>query len=430
MDINTFYLNKINERKKINRDRNIVFRGFYTGCLDSGNLGDDILFKIFIEFLKKTIDKKYNVNCFLEESLLKWTFGKNWVSGCNIGVIGGGSLIHPEEISYTIGVLKNEKKLLAKFCFGTGISDTANFKIPEKNRNVLLSGKTKDVDFPVNDLMKINIDSISCCNIGGVRGPLDIKIAKFINKKFSKEFIYDPGILLSGLFSYKNNPDSKNIGINLAEVTGEGRIGIKNESYDDYRKRLVDSVFNLCIWILDRGYNIIFYSMGEGERGIHEELIGMINDIDKYKDIDILCKSFIYGEIGELAEFCSDLKFCIATRLHANILLNSFNIPSICLAYNIKSLNYMMSIESDDLIIPTNSKLNLKNLVNKFIKLEREYESKRDNLKKNIKRANTLYNNQFKKLIEMLNIKEPKKVWIYYNEINTIYGAYEIKIEI
>jgi hypothetical protein len=430
MDINTFYLNKINEGRKINRDRNIVFKGFYTGCLNSGNLGDDVLFEIFMGFLKKAIDKKYNVNCFLEESLLKWTLGNNWVKSCNIGVIGGGSLIHPEEISYTIGVLKNEKKLLAKFCFGTGISDTANFKIPEKNRNVLLSGKTKDVDFPVNDLMKINIDSISCCNIGGVRGPLDINIAKSINKKFSKPFIYDPGILLSGLFSYKNNLDSKNIGINLAEVTGEGRIGIKNESYDDYRKRLVDSIFNLSIWILDRGYNIIFYSMGEGEREIHEELIRMIKNIDKYKNVDILCKSFSYVEIQPLVEFCSDLKFCIATRLHANILVNSFNVPSICLAYNIKSLNYMMSIESEDLIIPTNSKLNSKNLVNKFIKLEREYESKRFNLKKNIKRANTLYSNQFKKLIEILNVKNPKKVWIYYNQIDTIYGAYEIKIEI
>jgi hypothetical protein len=36
----------------------IDIKGFYTGCINSGNIGDDILYQIFIFLLKRSLSKK------------------------------------------------------------------------------------------------------------------------------------------------------------------------------------------------------------------------------------------------------------------------------------------------------------------------------------------------------------------------------------
>jgi hypothetical protein len=400
-------------------------RGFYSGCVKSGNLGDDILFIIFLNIFSKVITSKYKKECKIIKKNLDWGKYDNWIGFCRIGVIGGGSVIHPEEISYTNGVRINNNIVKNRFAFGTGITDTPKFRIPEKNRIDLIEGRTNNVDFPVNPLMKYNIEGVNLCNYGGLRGPLDVNIARSINPKFNKEYIYDPGLIISGLVDIKKI-NSNVIGINLAEVSGDNRISKKSETHSDYNKRVYSVIYNFCCWAIQNKYDLHFYSFGNGDSHIHQNIIERIRKKKKKGKIDFTCLNT--SNLEEISKVLSTFKFCVSHRLHSNILVNSFFIPTICMGYNIKALNYMKSIECEDLFIPTNENFTLDNIIKKVNLLENNFILYEKKLEEHVQKSLGLYTTEFLKIVDSFGINQIEHIEINYDILSNIYGIYEINI--
>ena len=405
---------------------NKFIRGFYSGCVKTGNVGDDILFLIFVKFLSLCIYKKYNINCVIEKKYIPWGRDKNWIKHCSIGVVGGGSIIHPEEISYTNGIENNKDSLRSTFIFGTGISDSSKYRIPYDNRIELIGKKTDDVFFPINELMEYNINSINRAIFGGLRGPLDVKIAKSVLPNFSKSYIYDPGILMSKLIENECVHERNNIGINLADVSGDNRISKEGESYEDYMERILSVIKEFSSWCLNEGYNLYFYSLGSGDLLLHKKMIDILSINFPDNNIKIICLDV--EKMEEMASVFNSFKFCISLRLHSNILVNSFNIPTICLAYNMKALNYMKSIDCEDLLIPTNEDLNFINLKNKFIYLELNYDNFVNKLKYHTNKSYEIYYTEFSKMLDVYDFNSVENIKINYEVIDNNYGIYDIEI--
>jgi len=171
----------------------------YKGCVISGNLGDDILFDIFKELIIIILQKKFNIkeNIIINNKNKKINY-KNY----DIFVVGGGSLIHPSEITYTSFDHQYDKIL---FINGTGITDCNEIKNKE-NINLY------NLD---NLLFKHNFIEINFTNIhnykkiyGGFRGILEKNMySTYFNDKNidykNIDYINDIGLLSSIL--YKDN---------------------------------------------------------------------------------------------------------------------------------------------------------------------------------------------------------------------------------
>lgn len=404
-----------------------LIRGFYSGCVKSGNLGDDILFIIFVKLLSRVIKEKYLIECESYKKPIKWTKNNKWLSTCNIGVVGGGSVIHPEEISYTNGIKNYRKNIKTSLIFGTGISDSHKFRIPEKNRKDIISGKTELVDFPCNDLMIYNIKSVNDADFGGLRGPLDINIAKKILPEFSKNYIYDPGIIFYKIVEEKNKKsDKKIIGINLAEITGESRISKRGEKYENFTDRIKEEIEKFCRFGIKKGYEIHFYSFCKGDSDIHIDIIRKLSKDFPNKKFGFDC--LVEYSTEKICEILSSFSMGVSLRLHSNILLNSLGVPTICLAYNIKSINYMKSIECEDLFIATNSDLTFSNIKSKFSYLEKNYDLFINKIEHHRKNAYEIYYKEISKMLDKLDFKDVENAEVFYDVFNHNYGIYEIKI--
>jgi hypothetical protein len=416
----------IKKKSPITDYNNDVICGFYTGCVDSGNIGDDILFNIFINLLKKTIINGFNSECEIKNNNKILKIKKSlWMSKSKMGIIGGGSLIHPEEISYTVPLLLMEDYINRGLIFGTGISDTPKFKISEETRKNLLDYNFIDIEFPINNLMIKNIEIIKKIKNGKLRGPIDNIIAGINPSDFS----YDPGLIAGKYINYnKIEREDKAIGINLCNVTSSNKISKKNESFEKYTNRIVKEIVKFCDFCLKMEYNIYFYSMAKGEEFLHKDVISKL----KYKgNLEGRVKAYNYMTSENLLSLISSFRFTVSLRLHGNILANSVLTPSINMFYNFKGLNYMESTNQRLLGIPTNESLNCDNLILKLIYLEKNYDSIVKNIKSHINRADSIHTKSLLKVLKNIKLKNNDKYIIEFGNADQLCSVFNInKIKI
>jgi hypothetical protein len=76
----------------------VGIKGFYTGCINSGNIGDDLLYKIFILLLRRSLIKKFKTVEIFKNSFKVGAL--SWRDISDIRVIGGGTLIHNYDNTY------------------------------------------------------------------------------------------------------------------------------------------------------------------------------------------------------------------------------------------------------------------------------------------------------------------------------------------
>ena len=213
----------------------------YKGCVISGNLGDDILFDIFKELIIIILKKKFNIkeNTIIINEKNKEINYKDY----DIFVIGGGSLIHPLEITYTSFDYQYDKIL---FINGTGITDCNEIKNKE------------DINLYNSDnlLFKHNFIEINFTNIynykkiyGGFRGILEKNMySTYFNDK-NIDYINDIGLLSSIL--YKNNNitinlfNRKIILINPILISGLDCFKEENIDLHTYNKYIDECLFKL-----------------------------------------------------------------------------------------------------------------------------------------------------------------------------------------
>jgi hypothetical protein len=424
-------------------------KGYYTGCVNSGNMGDDILFPIFISSLSKAIEKKYGVKPTVWNRQIYCKNLGNWYKRSLFAVMGGGSVVHPEEISYTapIGNFQNYDRI--SLVFGTGISDSNNFKIINETQHqdgyrdgylsndqygdsISIAGYP-DLYFPLNETMKFNLDTVHNCNYGGLRGPLDVKIAKSYFPYFNKNFIYDAGLTAASHIPKSNlilpvPTNEKIVGINLAQVSGSNKISIGDETNIKFNRRMIEIVSKFCQFVIDNGYVIFFYPMSRGELDMHLEILNKIKN-----GTHLVGRKIFYMNTAlsnqDMMKLISSFRIAVATRLHANVLANSLSIPTINLMYNYKSINYQESIGMRKYGITTNQKLSSSNIIDKFIQIENNYDLIKKQLNTHIKKANALHAYHIDKLLAKMNVPLNGKITINYCAYNGTIGLIEIKDE-
>lgn len=402
-------------------DSNLI-KGFYTGCVKSNNIGDDILFFVFLHLLKNTIESKFNSLCQIKEvPELGVVEGKGWINQSGIGVIGGGSLIHPGEMSYTIPVLNINDFENRSLVFGTGVSDSPDYQIPYNNRQKILSYDFSDIGFPMNPLMVKNSEIIKKIKNGGLRGPIDSRILGIDGEKY----IYDPGLIAGKMIPFnKEIKRSNTIGINLCHVTGDNRISKPGEDFISYTRRIFSEIVDLCRILLDSGYNINFYSMAKGEEKIHEKLLESTDLIKKYGDKITIHN---YLDFSSLLSLLSGFKISLALRLHGNILANSVETPSINLMYNFKALNYMESTNQRCLGIPTDQNLTSANLIERINYIEKNYKGLLKNLREHTKNAKKLHSESLEAVLKNVGILSEYSYQLEHNNTHSLYSIFQIK---
>lgn len=401
---------------------NNLIKGFYTGCVKSDNIGDDILFFVFLYLLKKTIESKFNSSCQIKENPeLGVIEGEGWINQSGIGVIGGGSLLHPEEISYTVPVLNINGFENRSLIFGTGVTDSPNYQIPYHNRKKILSYDFSDIGFPMNPLMIKNSEIIIKIKNGGLRGPIDCRILGVSEE----EFIYDPGLIAGEMLPFtKKEKKRDTIGINLCYVSGNNRISKPGEDFESYTKRVFSEIVDLCQTLLDSGYSINFYSMAKGEEEAHQKLLESTDLIKKYEEKIIIHD---YLDFPSLLSLLSGLRFSLALRLHGNILANSVETPSINLMYNFKALNYMESTNQRYLGIPTDQNLTSANIIERINYVEKNHKDLVKNLRDHIKKAKKMHSESLESVLKNIGINSEISYQVEHNNTHSLYSIFQIK---
>lgn len=368
-------------------------KGFYNGCIKSGNIGDDIIFDIFFKLIEKRLRLRFKKDVIITKEKINQD-NEYWRNNSEIGVIGGGTILHGYDSSYIAGVPNAKIPII----FGTGV--LSDLSINENIDNIN-NGKFKELKYThlpslVNILNKINNSML-----GGLRGPLSIEIIKEINKDYSKDFLYDAGILAGLVYKGSINDsiphqEKDTIGINITRVVGPQRLGESdNESIELYNYRLNNVIFDTCKRILQKGYNISFFDMGCDGRYNDEICAHLIKDNSFYIDKIKSYKS--NGNWNDLLDILSMCYTTIGTRLHASILSAAVGVPFIGVSYCLKNHDFAESIGLGYTSIPTcsissdkimdmieivkDNYLNIKNIIENHIsKAAEKYNSLIDNI--------------------------------------------------
>jgi hypothetical protein len=387
----------------------------YKGCVISGNLGDDILFDIFKELIIIILKKEFNIK---ENKIINNNKKEINYKDYDIFVVGGGSIIHPLEITYTSFAAQYDKIL---FINGTGITDCNEIKNKE---NIDLY----NLD---NLLFKNNFIEKNFTNIhnykkiyGGFRGILEKNMyTSYFNDK-NIEYINDIGLL--SYILYKENDDininsfnRKIILINPIRIGGLDCLKEKDIDFNTYNKYIDECLFEFSKYLIENNYFVYILDFSNNlNQYYYEQIINRLDEvnrnyIDYYKSINKIT--------NDILNIIKKSHIMIGTRLHSNIISNSLLIPSLNICYGIKSINYAITNNLENYSLTTYRKdLNLNNLIHKFNDLELNYENIKDILSININKTyNHYYENLNNMLSKLFNKDFYKNIEINYEKDNS-----------
>lgn len=391
----------------------------YRGFVIAGNIGDDILFFIFCKMVS-IVMKKYRT---IDD--ISFIHGFK-LTDYDVEVLGGGSIIHPLETQFTNF---NFKKIL--FINGTGTTDC---NIIDKKIIKMIDNDSiiDEISTYKDDRMSLNCNNIlkMTKKFGGVRGIYEKKVYRnHTNNDIS--VINDIGILASIL--HKNTTikiDShgrKIVLVNPIKIGGVDALKDENMTYEEYNayidKVLID--FSLLmindksffVYIADFTNNRSEYYYNKIQGMLTKEnkkYVGYFNVTNNFENsLSVIKQSYIV----------------IGTRLHTNIIANSFDIPTISIAYGVKHINYNITNNLNEFYVPTYtkyltvSKLNeiMDNIVNNYSKIKYKISTIREN-------TYSQYFHEIDNLLSMFYNKDlSKKISIKYGIMNSIFAGIDIK---
>jgi hypothetical protein len=402
----------------------------YAGCINTKNLGDDILLNIFIKCLCNTIVRKYNINVEVNNVYLGTNDdidSNNWIKTYDISITGGGSLIHPQEISYTLNKLK------CNYICGTGITDCPDIKFDDEFTNNLinknfdrlnLSNYIRSYGSRLN-IMNKNFEFINNYNkvFGGYRGNIDVKLINEFNSNILP-MIYDIGMLVEYIYDldfdskYKLITTNKRIiSINLAYVSSSNSY-YDRDSPNVNNEVIYEIIHQLIIRLINNNYYICLLPFSAGEYSIHRRIYNMIvASISNAKEY-IYCPTNFesYNETLYLIKH----SYCvIGTRLHANIVAAGFQIPFLMLAYGYKCINFAESVNMQEYFIPTYcDHINSEVLYNKLNQLIEHHDIIKSNLNTHVTRAKELYYTSISNMLEWYTHTYDEHFFTNINRIN------------
>jgi polysaccharide pyruvyl transferase WcaK-like protein len=409
----------------------VEIKGFYTGCINSGNIGDDILYLIFILLLRSSLNKKFSIvevynNSFKVDAL-------SWRDLSDIRIFGGGTLIHNYDNTYA-GMINDGKFSMA---FGTGINP--DFNLNNSNICHFINREYDKIDYITNDTIKVSLNNLSGVKSGGLRGPMSVLFSKKVNNTDIGSYMYDAGLLSNCFINFRDSSielcqKKKNIGVSIVHVVGPHRLGSSdNETIEEYNSRIFEEIYKVCIKLLETGeYNIVFFDMSNSSdkqlsklmydkiKESHESLINYVTHFPN---------TLTFEDILKIASQCF---LTIGTRLHANVLSAAVLTPFISISYCFKCVDFAESVDLQDLTIPT-FYITEKDIINKFYKITKEYGDIVRKLKVHISNAYTKYFKDMDYLVEsFLKEYDPfgtsDKAVIRYNTDHHCVGVFKIEL--
>jgi polysaccharide pyruvyl transferase WcaK-like protein len=311
----------------------ILTKLLYLGEIGYRNAGDEVMWDIFKHeanrFTAKYIDVL--VACRQEYAYL---------SGFDIIVLGGGSLIAPGYISLLYKAMELKKSI---YIWGSGVDKIAG----KAGLDSLLNKKPVPVSLvdpnTVNKLNKI----IQYSRYAAVRGPLSHAFLQAIGVDTSNVRISgDPAFLLhpkdsaKGLFTNYFPPGTAVVGINWGTA--------HNQIYGGREAIVEDQLAAAAKSLIYKGYSILLYNVWPDDIPASKRLFNKIGRPDKVKLAEIV---YPY-QIMSLIRKC---RFTINLKLHAAIFSAVMRVPFIALGYRFKMFDFADSISMLPYVISTDA---------------------------------------------------------------------------
>lgn len=326
----------------------------YLGWLGHHNIGDDLLIDIF---------KKMLLNCNSTAIIKQYdpTRRRNInLKSFDLIILGGGSLLRNSDFVQLC--LKANKMNIPTIIWGTGtdirIKDKAQKSISQYNtsKNGPIISKNQILDKSIINAVKKSI-------LAGVRG----NITKFLLNSNDVKIIGDPGIVFSKVF----NELPLNAELEELNLSNENTVlvnwGTSNNRILGNNEQMVEEKLKIAVTkLLERGYKVVIYPIWSKDVQVCHTFA------NKIKHKNLICINKLYN-VYDLARLIQSCKFTINLKLHANILSMSYGKPFICLGYGLKCYDFVDSINSEDLYIPTD-KVTGSRILEKVNHINKNYE--------------------------------------------------------
>lgn len=344
------------------------WQGLYSGCLNTYNVGDLSLYILFPHLLRQSLQDKYsNLKVELQDDVEESeTFD---LQECVFGVVGGGTIIHSQERSYTVWVpqTRSDSKILL---FGTGISNP-----PELNSWLMSNGPCPNIDLASADynIISTNLKSLTLRDLrGNFRGPYESKLVNLLRPPDKVGLLgrnavlptqpdvvaYDWGILFGTVFpssvedqKIEKQDFLKRCRENSRKIIAINFLGLVREQYlfastskseESQYNVLLEGLIKFVKELLDSGeYAVVTFLTGSWDR---YHLPGL--------EDHPWCCSWSMNGISSLLGMLKEAYICIGCRLHAAVTALSVKVPTVLLAYHPKLYNFASSVGLTDYTIP------------------------------------------------------------------------------
>ncbi|MGL5507736.1 MAG: polysaccharide pyruvyl transferase family protein, partial [Paraclostridium sp.] len=189
----------------------------------------------------------------------------------------------------------------------------------------------------------------------GVRGPLTYKLLE-------KSFIDMSNINISGDPCFLLKPKPMYEYTPILKITDDKPIvainwgTCLNKIYGNNEHLIESTLTKVCKSLIASGYRLYIYVMWNEDIA---PCTNLYNSIDDPRNVTLDTNLYCAGQILTLLEKCV---FSINLKLHANIISSVARTPFICLGYRFKSMDFVKSINCEDLIVFTDD-LNLKSSI-------------------------------------------------------------------
>eukprot|EP01112_Ceratiomyxa_fruticulosa_P018235 TRINITY_DN5798_c0_g1_i3.p1 TRINITY_DN5798_c0_g1~~TRINITY_DN5798_c0_g1_i3.p1 ORF type:complete len:437 (-),score=72.76 TRINITY_DN5798_c0_g1_i3:12-1322(-) len=405
---------KRNDSDLLEEDKTLNIHGYYSGWLERGNLGDDLLFHICEQMLEE-----YGGPFGLKFELVKKTKA-NMVFNhpVKFGILGGGSLLEDYYLREMAPFIKNETVMV----FGTGF-DSRRFI-----NDVNLEKLRKDEPFKWNYKPAYNFSSLINFHGLGVRGILTSKVLKSLIDK-DIPFVGDAGILA---WKYLSDP-SIQVSVQSRIKEGDKVVTINwSENSEPVKKPpayAIDTMVNTIFYLMKRGYIVISVMMHDRDTKISTELTGelarridpetkrehgthfLIEYNPPFKTFLINNRTHDYkAGTAALLNIYKLSAFSINYRLHANVLSLAAGTPFIALAYRFKVYDFVDTAGlSEYCVLGLDEKsFTFESMVEKIEKIEQNNESIRTQIQTHIADVQSRYDTAFPKFLQHL-VQQIKK---------------------
>ena len=402
----------------------------YKGLIKYGNLGDDIFLPLVIKLFKDNLITKG-----LKFNNLKTNNTTITNDTKIVNIMGGGSLIHPKQTSFT--EFKKDHNIV--LMLGTGMTDCNFSKITSDNVCDFISDM-KNFTFTHKNI-KQNLENLKHFQnknklYGGCRGLYENYI--FDSNGMKLKHINDLGLiahilekevrLIQHLYSldtikFTNFPtDRKIILINPCNIFGIDAFKDKNMNYISYNSYINNILIKFSVFLINNGYSILILPFDNRDNKcsdfVHNSIKKQLNK-DQYKFIYKIYNSNIINYL----HIIKHAYIAIGIRLHCNIICNSFLIPTINISYGVKGINYSVTNNLEKYIIPTFSKhLTFDKLKHTFNKVQNKYNQIQTTLQENKNNTHDIINKEIKKLILNYDLNKYKHFDIIIDNIKCLYS--------